>query len=84
MLDDLTADALDKTVHSNAYGVVRLEELSPDYGSERRRLKVMKYRGCRFRGGFHDFVVSGSVNRWQAFRACYVAYPHIPERVRDC
>lgn len=57
MLDDLTADALDKTVHSIAHGVVRLEELSPGYGSERRRLKVLKYRGRKFRGGFHDFVI---------------------------
>ena len=57
MLDDLTADLLDKTVHSIAHGVLRLEELSPEYGAERRRLKVLKYRGRRFRGGFHDFVI---------------------------
>lgn len=57
MLDDLTAGSMDKTVHSIAHGVVRLEELSPDYGSERRRLKILKYRGRKFRGGFHDFVI---------------------------
>lgn len=62
MLDDLTADANDKTVHSIAHAVVRLEELTPDYGAERRRLRVIKYRGRRFRGGFHDFtIVSGGV-----------------------
>ena len=57
MLDDLTADVADKTVHSVAHGVVRLEELSPEYGPERRRMRVIKYRGRRFRGGFHDFVI---------------------------
>lgn len=57
MLDDLTADAADKTVHSVAHGVIRLEELSPEYGPERRRMRVIKYRGRRFRGGFHDFVI---------------------------
>lgn len=57
MLDDLTADVLDKTVHSVAHGVVRLEELSPNYGGERRRLRVLKYRGQAFRGGYHDFVI---------------------------
>ncbi len=57
MLDDLTADALDKTVHSVAHAVIRLEELAPDYGAERRRLRVMKYRGQRFRGGNHDFCI---------------------------
>lgn len=58
MLDDLTADVEDKTVHSIAHGVIRLEQLSPVYGAERRRLRVMKYRGQKYRGGFHDFVVS--------------------------
>jgi circadian clock protein KaiC len=56
-LDDLTTDATDKTAHSIAHGVVRLEELIPTYGSERRRMRVMKYRGQSFRGGFHDFVI---------------------------
>ena len=57
MLDDLTSDEHDKTVHSVAHGVVRLEELAPDYGAERRRLRVVKYRGRRFRGGYHDFQI---------------------------
>lgn len=57
MLDDLTGDEQDKTVHSVAHGVVRLEELAPEYGSDRRRLRVLKYRGSRFRGGHHDFVI---------------------------
>jgi len=57
LLDDMTADVDDKTVHSVAHAVVRLEELIPDYGSERRRLRVMKYRGQPFRGGYHDFTI---------------------------
>ena len=57
MLDDLTTDTNDKTVHSVAHGVVRLEELAPEYGAERRRLRVIKYRGRRFRGGYHDFAI---------------------------
>ena len=56
-LDDLTTDALDKTAHSIAHGVIRLEELAPTYGAERRRMRVMKYRGHAFRGGYHDFVI---------------------------
>ena len=57
MLDDLTADVMDKTVHSVAHAVIRLEELSPNYGPERRRMRVLKYRGRRYRGGYHDFVI---------------------------
>ena len=57
MLDDLSAEANDRTMHSVAHGVIRLEELSPEYGAERRRLRVIKYRGQRYRGGNHDFVI---------------------------
>nr|WP_240320669.1 ATPase domain-containing protein [Sphingomonas crusticola] len=57
MLDDMTAEATDRTMHSIAHGVFRLEELSPDYGAERRRMRVVKYRGQKYRGGYHDFVI---------------------------
>ncbi len=57
LLDDLTAETLDKTVHSVANGVIRLEEIAPDYGAERRRLRVIKYRAQPFRGGYHDFII---------------------------
>lgn len=57
MLDDLTAEVGDKTVHSVAHGVIALEEMAPEYGAERRRLRVVKYRGRSFRGGFHDFAI---------------------------
>ncbi len=57
LLDDLTSEINDKTVHSVANGVVRLEEIAPDYGSERRRLRVIKYRAQAFRGGYHDFII---------------------------
>lgn len=59
MLDDLTADTNDKTMHSIAHGVIHLEEMSPDYGSERRRLRIIKYRGQHYRGGYHDFLIHG-------------------------
>jgi len=57
LLDDLTTENLDKTVHSVAHGVIRLEELAPEYGAERRRVRVIKYRGRKFRGGYHDFTI---------------------------
>ena len=57
LLDDMTTEVDDKAVHSIAHGAIRLEELAPDFGAERRRLRVLKYRGNRFRGGYHDFVI---------------------------
>jgi len=70
LLDDMTSDNLDKTVHSVVHGVIHLEQLAPDYGSERRRLRVIKYRGQSFRGGYHDFVIkTGGVAVFPRLRA---------------
>jgi circadian clock protein KaiC len=44
-------------VQSIAHAVVRLEQLYPEYGGERRRMRVVKYRGMAFRSGYHDFVI---------------------------
>jgi circadian clock protein KaiC len=57
LLDDLTATDRDLQMQSIAHGVVLLEQLNPEYGAERRRLRVVKYRGVRFRGGYHDYVI---------------------------
>jgi circadian clock protein KaiC len=57
-LDDLTAEPGDKTAHSVAHGVICLEGLAPDYGAERRRVRILKYRGHKYRGGYHDFTIA--------------------------
>jgi circadian clock protein KaiC len=57
MLDDLTATDRDLQVQSIAHGVLALDHTVPTYGSDRRRLRVVKYRGRRFRGGYHDYVI---------------------------
>jgi circadian clock protein KaiC len=57
VLDDMTADSHDLQLHSIAHGVVILEELALEYGAERRRLRVTKMRGVKFRGGYHDFAI---------------------------
>jgi len=57
LLDDLSSAQDDLQLHSIAHGVVMLEQLALDYGAERRRLRVIKMRGIRFRGGYHDFII---------------------------
>ena len=57
LLDDMTSTDQDLQVESIAHGVLRLDQQYQDYGSERRRLVVIKYRGVGFRGGYHDFVI---------------------------
>ena len=62
-LDDKTAAGEeDLQLESIAHGVISLEQLSPEYGAERRRLRISKLRGQRYRGGYHDFtIVRGGV-----------------------
>jgi circadian clock protein KaiC len=55
MIDDKTSEVHDLQLQSIAHGVISLEHLSPVFGAERRRLRVVKLRGQRFRGGHHDF-----------------------------
>ncbi len=57
LLDDRTATGSDLQLQSIAHGVISLEQLAPLYGAERRRLRVLKFRGTSFRGGFHDFTI---------------------------
>ncbi len=62
-LDDGTSEGSDKQLHSIAHGVITLEQLAPEYGAERRRLRIMKARGTRYRGGYHDFcIIEGGIN----------------------
>lgn len=57
LIDDLTTRTHDLQVQSLAHGVLRLEQLLPEYGAERRRLIVSKFRGVRYRGGYHDYII---------------------------
>lgn len=56
-LDDRTALSGDLQVRSVAHGVITLELADQAYGSERRRVRVVKYRGIAFRGGNHDYKI---------------------------
>ncbi|MBI5276797.1 MAG: AAA family ATPase [Burkholderiales bacterium] len=55
LLDDRSNRDTDQQLHSIAHGVINLEQSVDQYGPERRRLRVTKMRGIRFRGGEHDF-----------------------------
>jgi circadian clock protein KaiC len=57
LLDDLSSNEHDLQLHSIAHGVITLEQLSLEYGAERRRLRVVKMRGMKYRGGYHDFTI---------------------------
>src|SRR5204863_4810297 len=55
---DNTTIGSDPHVLSLTHGVIELEQISPEYGKSRRRLRVMKLRGVQFREGYHDYLIS--------------------------
>jgi circadian clock protein KaiC len=57
LLDDVRSQESDLHFASIVHGVVLLEQLAAEYGAERRRLRVSKLRGQRYRGGAHDFII---------------------------
>jgi len=60
LLDDKMSRSgveIDPHVLSLSHGVIEMEQLSPDYGAARRRLRVTKLRGVKFREGYHDYTI---------------------------
>ena len=60
LLDDKMDSRIggDPHVLSITHGVIEMEQLSPDYGASRRRLRVLKMRGVKFHEGYHDYAIA--------------------------
>ncbi len=56
-LDDRTHPGRDELLQSLVHGVISLEQLPQSYGTERRRIRITKLRGLKFRGGYHDYRI---------------------------
>lgn len=57
LLDDRSQTEHDLQVQSIAHGVILLDQTYPEYGAERRRVRIIKYRGVNFSGGYHDYLI---------------------------
>ncbi len=57
LLDEKTTEGDEHQLQSIAHGVLSLEQLAPEYGAERRRLRVIKMRGRKYLGGYHDYTI---------------------------
>src|SRR6185295_14509461 len=57
LLDDRSSGSTDLQLESLAHGVLNLQQVSQDYGTERRRLRVQKLRATTYRAGWHDFTI---------------------------
>jgi len=61
-LDDRTSETNDMQLQSVPHGVIAMERYTPNYGTARRRLEVVKVRGLKFRAGYHDFnILTGGI-----------------------
>jgi circadian clock protein KaiC len=79
LLDDkMSGDNMpaDPHVLSLTHGVIEMEQFVPDYGTSRRRLRVLKMRGVKFREGYHDYtIVTGGL---RIFPRLIAAEHHTP------
>jgi circadian clock protein KaiC len=77
LLDDVRSQENDMQFATVAHGVILLEQMALEYGADRRRLRVMKMRGLRYRGGFHDFAIrTGGIDVFP--RLIAAEYPAAP------
>lgn len=57
LLDDRTSEGPDLQLQSIAHGVISLEHKAPAYGHALRQLRVAKFRGSDFSGGYQDILI---------------------------
>tara|TARA_R110002049_G_scaffold4601_5_gene32189 strand:+ start:266201 stop:267727 length:1527 start_codon:yes stop_codon:yes gene_type:complete len=82
LLDDYAADSDDQQLQSIAHGVIRVEQLVNDYGTERRRMRIVKHRGSDFIGGSHDVrLVRGGMQVFPRSTAAGTAKPRTNEQI---
>ena len=58
LLDDRQGVENGLPVHTIVNGSIELDQLRPEYGGDRRRLRITKHRARTFRGGNHDYVIA--------------------------
>jgi len=68
LIDDRSSPDGDQQVRSIAHGVISFEQTLNSYGSTRRRVRIVKYRGVQFREGMHDYKIK---------RGGLVVYPRL-------
>jgi circadian clock protein KaiC len=70
---DLQAEAL-------VHGYLTLHQDAPEYGGQRRRLRVHKMRGMAFRDGYHDFTIqTGGLEVYPRL----IAAEHVADHAED-
>jgi circadian clock protein KaiC len=59
---DNPAIGVDPHILSLSHGVLEMEQASGEYGTARRRMRMLKLRGVKFSEGYHDYsIVTGGL-----------------------
>lgn len=58
LLDEAGGETLGFKVQTIAHGVLSLGQMVPEFGGDRRRLRVQKMRGRTYQGGYHDYIIA--------------------------
>ena len=73
LLDDANGVEQGAPVHTIVHGAVMLSQMRPDYGGDRRRLRIGKLRGRPFIGGYHDYEIrTGGVELFPRLVASHI------------
>ena len=63
LLDEAHLQEQGLNAHTIVHGVISLDQMRPEFGGDRRRVRVAKMRGRDFHSGFHDYEIeTGGVN----------------------
>lgn len=57
LLDENHVPEQGLNAHTIVHGVISLDQMRPEFGGDRRRLRVSKMRGRPFHAGFHDYEI---------------------------
>jgi circadian clock protein KaiC len=57
LLLDFLSQTDDRQLETLSHGILTLEQLAPEYGGQRRRLRIRKLRESNFTDGYHDFTI---------------------------
>jgi circadian clock protein KaiC len=57
LLDYQSGEGGDRQLESLCHGVIGLHSSTPEYGGQRRRMRIQKLRGVSFREGHHDYAI---------------------------
>jgi circadian clock protein KaiC len=58
LLDEANVTEHGLHVHTVVHGAIELVQMRPEYGGDRRRLRVSKMRGRDFQSGNHDYTIT--------------------------